>query len=64
MVVTGVVRLNRRKVEKPGHEIRPGDVLTFVLADRLRVLRVRAIPLRRGQAAGAHLLYEELTVGE
>jgi ribosome-associated heat shock protein Hsp15 len=61
MVALGIVRLNRRKVAKPAHEIKPGDVLTFVWADRLRVLRVNAIPSRRDRAAAARLLYEELT---
>ncbi len=62
MVTAGVVRLNRAKVDKPGHEVRPGDVLTFVWGDRLRILKVLAIPQRRDQAASARLLYEELPV--
>ncbi len=62
MVAAGTVRLNRAKVAKPGHEIRPGDVLTFVWADRLRILKVVAIPERRDKAAAARLLYEELQV--
>ncbi len=61
MVATGCVRINRRKVAKPGHDIRPGDVLTFVWAERLRVLKVVAVPLRRDRAGAARLLYEELT---
>jgi ribosome-associated heat shock protein Hsp15 len=61
LVVLGSLRLNRRKVAKPGHVVRPGDVLTFVWADRLRILKIVAIPPRRAQPAAARLLYEELS---
>ena len=64
MVAMGVVRLNRTKVTKPGHSIQPGDVLTFVWAERLRCLKIISVPLRRDRAAAARALYEELTVGD
>jgi ribosome-associated heat shock protein Hsp15 len=60
MVASGAVRLNRKKVIKPAREVKPGDVLTFVWPESLRVLRVVAIPLRREAASAARLLYEEL----
>lgn len=56
----GSVRLNRVKVLKPSHTIREGDVLTFFWSGRMHVWRVNAIPLRRGPATEARLLYEEL----
>jgi ribosome-associated heat shock protein Hsp15 len=56
----GAVRLNRIKVLKPSHSIRPGDVLTFFWCGRLHIWRVNAIPVRRGPASEARLLYQEL----
>jgi ribosome-associated heat shock protein Hsp15 len=61
MVEQGVVRLNRARIVKPGHDIHIGDVLTFVWSERLHVWRVRALPKRRGTALEARLLYEEIS---
>jgi ribosome-associated heat shock protein Hsp15 len=63
LVEQGVVRLNRVKIHKPSQNIRQGDVLTFVWAGRLHVWRVNSIPSRRGRAAEARLLYQELGDG-
>jgi ribosome-associated heat shock protein Hsp15 len=46
---------------KPAHGLRVGDVLTFPLHSRLRVVRVVALGCRRGPAAEARLLYEDLS---
>ena len=59
LVETGHVRLNRNKVTKPAHDVKPGDVLTVVLHARVRVLHVVAIASRRGQAGEALNLYRE-----
>lgn len=61
LIEQGCVRLNRVKIIKPGHGVRPGDVLTFICSGRLHVWRVNSIPARRGPAAEARLLYEELS---
>jgi ribosome-associated heat shock protein Hsp15 len=61
MVEQGVVRLNRARIAKPGHDIHIGDVLTFVWSERLHVWRVRALPKRRGTALEARLLYDEIS---
>lgn len=55
------VRLNRRVIDKPHHGVRIGDVLTFVQGPRVRVVRVQELGTRRGPAAEAGLLYEDLT---
>jgi ribosome-associated heat shock protein Hsp15 len=60
MIRQGTVRLNKLKILKPGHGIRRGDVLTFFWSGQLHVWRVNAIPARRGPAAEARLLYDEL----
>ena len=55
----GHVRLNRARLAKPSHDVRPGDVLTIVLNARVRVLRVLALAERRGAATAARSLYSE-----
>lgn len=59
LVESGHVRVNSTKVTKPGHGVKPGDVLTIVLNARVRVLRVDAFAQRRGEATAARLLYSE-----
>jgi len=59
LVGSGHVRLNGQKILKPGHGVRPGDVLTIVLNARVRVLHIEAMAERRGPAEKARLLYRE-----
>lgn len=54
------LRINRIKTGKAHHLVRPGDVLTFALGAQVRVLRVVSLGTRRGPAAEARTLYEEL----
>lgn len=56
----GRVRLNGQRVDKSSVSVKPGDVLTFVQADHVRVVRVLGIAARRGPAAAARQLYESL----
>ena len=58
---TGKVRLNGARVDKPGHAIRPGDVLTLTSPRRraeIIAVRVLALAERRGSASEARTLYE------
>jgi ribosome-associated heat shock protein Hsp15 len=61
LVETGHVRLNRVKVTKPGHVLRPNDVLTIAIGGHVRVLRVKDLGTRRGPFVQACQLYEDLT---
>ena len=61
LVSEGAVRVNRRKIVKPSHPVAPGDVLTLAVRGRVRVLKVIDPGARRGPAAEARLLYEDLT---
>jgi ribosome-associated heat shock protein Hsp15 len=61
LVSAGKVRVNRQRVDKPGHGVRRGDVITVAAAARVRVLRILAPGTRRGPASEAATLYEELT---
>ncbi|MEM9355700.1 MAG: RNA-binding S4 domain-containing protein [Pseudomonadota bacterium] len=60
-VSAGKVRVNKIKTEKPGAAVKVGDVITVAAHSRVRVLRVLAAGNRRGPAAEAALLYEDLT---
>ena len=61
LVGGGAVRVNRVRIAKPSHPLIPGDVLTLALRGRVLVLKVREIGARRGPAAEARLLYEDLS---
>jgi ribosome-associated heat shock protein Hsp15 len=60
LVAEGHVRVNGTPVSRPGREITPGDVLTFAQGQRIRVIRVLALGLRRGPATEAQALYADL----
>ena len=59
LVESGHVRLNSQKTLKPGHAVKPGDVLTIVLNSRVRVMHIAGLGERRGTPEAARLLYEE-----
>ena len=54
----GKVRLNGARVDKPGHAIKPGDVLTLGRGAQVMAVRVLALAERRGPAPEAQKLYE------
>ena len=61
LVTGGKVRINRQKVDKPSHMIKPGDVLTLTVRGKIRILEVVSAGTRRGPAAEAALLFKDLT---
>jgi ribosome-associated heat shock protein Hsp15 len=61
LIEAGKIRVNSVKVTKPSHTVQPGDVVTSSVQKDVRILRVNAIGLRRGPAAEAQMLYEDLT---
>ena len=61
LVVDGCVRLNRERVEKASALVRPDDILTIAVHERVRVLKVRGFGERRGSATQAQSLFEDLT---
>lgn len=60
IVSQGKVRLNKIKVTKAAHEVKPGDVITLALHGRVKVLKVLATGTRRGPASEAQTLYEDM----
>jgi ribosome-associated heat shock protein Hsp15 len=59
-VERGRPRLDGRVVDKPHAVVAAGMVLTLALGPRVRVVRVVALGERRGPAAEARTLYEEI----
>ena len=56
----GQLRIAGSPVAKAHSQVRIGDVLTFPQARHVRVIKVLALAERRGPAAEARLLYEDL----
>jgi ribosome-associated heat shock protein Hsp15 len=61
LVAEGRLRVDGRVCEKPSAEVRTGSVLSFPLRDRVRVIRVEALPARRGPSAEARACYTDLS---
>lgn len=61
MAEKGRLRLNGRVIDKAHAIIRVGDVLGFARQSEVRVLKIEALPARRGPPAEARALYSELT---
>jgi ribosome-associated heat shock protein Hsp15 len=60
LVETGHLRIDGKQVEKSSEPVRVGSVIALPLHDQVRVLRVLALPERRGPAAEARTCYEEI----
>lgn len=64
-VETGKLRLSRGprkdRLSKPSQTVEVGDILTFTLHQRVRVLEVLSTGLRRGPASEAETLYKDLS---
>ena len=59
----GRLRLGGRIIDRAHAPVRIGDVLSFAAHGKVRVIKVEALPARRGPPAEARLLYTELTDG-
>lgn len=62
-VSDGNIRVTRSdettRIEKASFSIRPGDMLVFSRHDRLRMIAIVALAVRRGPASEAQALYED-----
>jgi ribosome-associated heat shock protein Hsp15 len=61
LVEDGHFRIDGRVVERAHAEVKAGSVLTFPLNGRVRVLKVEALPDRRGPAPEAQACYTDLS---
>ncbi|QPQ56325.1 RNA-binding S4 domain-containing protein [Allosphingosinicella flava] len=63
MAEDGRIRLGGRVIDRAHARVRVGDVLAFAQRDTVRVIRIEALPARRGPPAEARLLYAEIGGG-
>lgn len=57
----GRLRISGRVVDRAHAPVRIGDVLSFAVHGKVRVLRIEALPTRRGPPAEARTLYSEVS---
>ena len=60
LIEEGRTRIDGRRVEKVSETVQPGSVISFPLRDKVRIIRVLALPTRRGPAPEAQACYEEI----
>lgn len=56
----GRIRIGGRLIDRAHAAVRVGDVLSFAQRGTVRVLKIEALPARRGSAAEARTLYTEI----
>lgn len=56
----GRLRLAGRVVDRAHALVRVGDVLSFAVRGQVRVIRIEALPARRGSPTEARALYSEV----
>lgn len=57
----GHMRIGGRVIDRAHATVHIGDVLSFPLHGRVRVIRIEALPVRRGPAAEAQACYTDLS---
>ena len=60
-VLTNRLRISGQATKKPHKMISTGDVLTMIINDNIKVLRVLDIPNRRGPYSESLNFYEDIT---
>ena len=61
LIDTGHVRIDGKRVAKPSEPVRVGSIVALPLHEHVRIVRVLALPSRRGPPAEARACYEELS---
>jgi ribosome-associated heat shock protein Hsp15 len=61
LATSGRVRLNRERIGSSSQAVKIGDVLTVAFDRHVRVVQVKAFAARRGPAAEAQRLYDDLS---
>jgi ribosome-associated heat shock protein Hsp15 len=61
LIEGGHVRIDGKRVTKTSDEVKSGSVIALPLHGSVRVLRVSALPQRRGPTSEARACYEEIS---
>jgi len=64
LIDAGHVRVDGRRVDKVSEPVRVGSIVALPLRGEVRVLRVLALPDRRGPATEARACYQEIAEGD
>jgi ribosome-associated heat shock protein Hsp15 len=59
----GHLRIDGRIVDRAHAPVKVGDVLSFAVRGNVRVIRIDALPTRRGPPAEARMLYTDVPEG-
>ena len=62
VIDSGHLRIDGKRVLKPSETVRVGSIIALALRDQVRILKVIALPARRGPPAEARACYSELGV--
>ncbi|MBY0582365.1 MAG: RNA-binding S4 domain-containing protein [Sphingomonas sp.] len=57
----GGLRLDGRRIDRAHVPVRVGSVIAFMQADRVRIVRICALPIRRGPPGEAQAMYDDLS---
>ena len=60
-VLSNRLRISGQAIQKPHKMISIGDILTMIINDNLKILKVLGIPNRRGPYSEALNFYEDIT---
>lgn len=60
LIEQGRTRIDGRRVEKASEPVMVGSTIALPLHGKIRVIRVLALPERRGPASEARAAYEEI----
>ena len=60
LIEAGHVRIDGKRVIKTAEEVRAGQVIALPLRGKVHILRVTALPIRRGPPSEARACYEEI----
>lgn len=60
LVHAGHIRIDGKRILKCAEPVHAGQIIALPLHGSIRVVRITALPARRGPAAEAHGHYEEL----
>jgi ribosome-associated heat shock protein Hsp15 len=58
----GHIRVDGRRVDRAHAGVKPGDTITLMLHDRVRVIRIETLPIRRGPAPEARDCYTDVAI--
>jgi ribosome-associated heat shock protein Hsp15 len=58
----GHIRIDGRRIARAHAAVKPGDTITLMVYDRIRIIRIAALPVRRGPPAEASACYTDIAI--